>query len=186
MKKTILFLSAALVALTFAACGGQGGNNESGEDSLAATAQQDTTAVAETAPEAEAVEAEPVLNASLLGKYSNNNDPTIDLQVSDKYGTYNDNKGYGYVQAANEFYEYDFNLVITSVTPDGDNIKVHYNKMESYCEGDPDDMGGEDAGEWVTQKVGEGDLTIIPAGAGKIKIDSKEKRINGKVLSKVK
>ena len=187
MKKTILFVSAAIVALTFAACGGQGGsNNENGEDTAAVAVVQDTTAQATEAVEAvEAVEEETTLNASLLGKYSNHNDPLIDLEVSDKYGTYGERKGYGYVSASNEYFETDFILVFTSITPDGNNIKVHYNKLEmSFEGGDPDDLGAEDAGEWVEQKVGEGDLTLIPAGAGKVKIDSKEGRIKNKVLSK--
>lgn len=126
------------------------------------------------------------LNTSLLGMWSNNTDPNILMVVSDKFGDHDGRKGYGYVAAANEYYEYDFILVITSVTPDGDNIKVHYDKMESYCEGDPDDYDSEDAGEWVEKKVGEGDLTLIPQAGGKVKIDSKEKRIKNKVLSKTK
>ena len=174
-------VSAAMVVLAFAACGGQGGNNGENADSIAVGAQADSAAVAEDAAEA----APAVLNADLLGKWSNNNDPVIDMVVADKMGNYDDNKGFGYITAANEYFEYDFLLVFTSVTPDGDNIKVHYKKLESYFTGDPDSYDDE-GGEWVTKTVGEGDLTLIPQGAGKVKIDSQEKRINKTVLSKVK
>lgn len=127
---------------------------------------------------------EATINTALLGRWSNNNDPSIYMVLADKSGTYDERKGYGYVTAANDFYEYDFILVFTAVTPDGDNIKVHYNKMESYCTGDPDNYDNEDAGEWVEKKVGEGDLTVIPQPGGKVKIDSTEKRIKNKLLSK--
>lgn len=181
MKKTIVMVSAAIVALTFAACGGTGSKDESAGDSIALAAQTDSVAaVEEDAP------AVATLNANLLGKWSNNNDPTIDMVVADKLGTYDDNKGFGYITASNEFYEYDFLLVFTSVTPDGDNIRVHYKKIESVFTGDPDNYDSEEGGEWVTKTVGEGDLTLKPQGAGKVTIDSQEKRINKTVLSKVK
>jgi hypothetical protein len=181
MKKTFLMVSAAIVALAFVACGGQGGNkDENAGDSAALAAQADSAAVVEDAAPADAV-----LNADLLGKWSNNNDPAIDMFVADKLGNYDDNKGFGYIMAANEYFEYDFLLVFTSVTPDGDNIRVHYNKLESFFTGDPDNYDSEDGGEWVSKTVGEGDLTLIPQGAGKVKIDSQEKRINKTVLSKV-
>lgn len=103
--------------------------------------------------------------------------------MSDKYGTYDEQKGYGYVSAYVE-YEPAFTLVFTSLTPDGDRILVHYNKMETYMEGgDPDDLGGEDYGEWVTRKAGEGDLTLIPAN-GRLKIESRESLIKNKTLHK--
>ena len=182
MKKTIVMVSVAIVALAFAACGGQAGSkDESAGDSTALAAQTDSVAaVEEDAP------AVATLNAALLGKWSNNVDPTIDMVVADKLGTYDDNKGFGYITAANEFYEYDFLLVFTSVTPDGDNIRVHYKKIESVFTGDPDNYDSEEGGEWVTKTVGEGDLTLKPQGAGKVKSDSQEKRINKTVLSKVK
>lgn len=181
MKKTIVMVSVAIVALTFAACGGTGSKDESAGDSTALAAQTDSVAaVEEDAP------AVATLNANLLGKWSNNNDPTIDMVVADKLGTYDDNKGFGYITASNEFYEYDFLLVFTSVTPDGDNIRVHYKKIESVFTGDPDNYDSEEGGEWVTKTVGEGDLTLKPQGAGKVTIDSQEKRINKTVLSKVK
>lgn len=174
-------MSAAVLALAFAACGGSGGSkDENAGDSTVLAAQADSTAaVEETSPSVT------TLNANLLGKWSNNNDPTIDMVVADKLGTYDDNKGFGYITASNEFYEYDFLLVFTSVTPDGDNIRVHYKKIESVFTGDPDNYDSEDGGEWVTKTVGEGDLTLMPQGAGKVKIDSQEKRINKTVLSKV-
>lgn len=182
MKK-ILFLSVA--AAMMVACGGKSEKNESATDSLAVN--QDSVAAVVEAEEAEVAEApaaeEPVLNADLLGKWSNNNDPVIDLKVTDKYGTYNDYKGYGYVQASNEYFELDFNLVFTELIPDGDKIRVKYNKMESYFTGDPDDPDAD--GEWVTKKTGSGELTLVPAGAKKLKIESREKRINNKTLYKV-
>ena len=137
---------------------------------------------AENAPAEQPKEA--TINTALMGRWSNNNDPSIYMVLAEKSGTYDEHKGYGYLTAANEYYEYDFILVFTAITPDGDNIKVHYNKMESYCTGDPDDYDSEGAGEWVEEKVGEGDLTVIPQSGGKVKIDSTEKRIKNKLLSK--
>lgn len=125
------------------------------------------------------------LYSFMSGTWSNNTDPGIHMVLSEKFGTYDDRKGYGYLIAYNEYFEPDFTLVFTSLEPDGDKIKVYYNKMESYCTGDPDDLGNEDAGEWVEKKVGTGTLTLIPQ-SGKVKIDSKEKRISNKVLSKSK
>ena len=125
---------------------------------------------------------EPTLNKALLGKWSNNADPLIYLELSDKKGTYCEQKGcYGYLTASNEYYETDYTLVFTSLTPDGDNIKVHYSEMVTSFTGDPDDPDGEC--EMVTEKVGEGDLTLIPQG-GKVKIDSKKTRIKKKVIGK--
>lgn len=123
------------------------------------------------------------LYSVMCGTWSNNTDPGIYMVLSEKFGTYDDHKGYGYLIAYNEYYEPDFTLVFKSLEPDGDQIKVYYDKMESYCTGDPDDLGNEDAGEWVEEKVGTGTLTLIPQ-SGKVKIDSKEKRIKNKVLSK--
>ena len=139
---------------------------------------------AEQAPEAEEVKEEKPesLNTDLLGKWSNNNDPVIDLVVSDKIKDYDGKKGYGYIDASNEYFEMDFKLVFTSVTPDGDNIKVHYQKFEMQFTGDPDDFDSE--GTYEEVKVGEGDLTLIPAGPGKLKIDSKESRIKNATLFK--
>lgn len=122
------------------------------------------------------------LNASLLGRWSNNNDPVIDMVLADKKGKYDDIEGMGYVRAANEYFEYDFTLVFTSITPDGENIKVHYNKMESQFDGNPEDEDG--GGEWKEVKIGEGDLTLIPQGEGKVKIESTEQRIKNAVLYK--
>lgn len=127
---------------------------------------------------------EATLNTALFGSWSNNNDPNIYMVLAEKFGTYDERKGYGYLSAANDYYEYDFLLVFTSITPDGDNIKVHYDKMESYCTGDPDDYDSES--EWVEEKAGEGDLILIPQAGNKLKIDCPEKRIKNKVLSKSK
>ena len=204
-QKKFLWMSVALVALALAACGGQGGSkSESTKDSTSVAAVQDSAAVTandqgdtqaaeatgttatEAGAEADAKEAETkaaVLNTSLLGKYSNYNDPSINLTVSDKYGNYEDHKGYGIITTYNEYFEPELVLVVTSLTPDGDNIKVHYNKMEMEFEGgDPDDLGGE--GQWVEKKTGSGDLTLSPAGAGKVKVSSKERRLNGVTLRK--
>jgi len=137
---------------------------------------------AENAPAEQPKEA--TINKALLGRWGNNSDPSIYMVLAEKSGTYDERKGYGYLTAANEYYEFDFLLVFTSITPDGDNIKVHYNKMESYCTGDPDSYDSEDAGEWVEEKVGEGDLIVIPQAGGKVKIDCTEKRIKNKLLSK--
>ena len=132
-------------------------------------------------PEAKKSE-EATLNKALFGKWSNNADPLIYMELSDKKGTYCEQKGcYGYLTASNEYYETDFTLVFTSLTPDGDNIKVHYSELATSFTGDPDDPDGEC--EMVTKKVGEGDLTLIPQ-SGKVKIDSKMARIKNKVIGK--
>lgn len=122
------------------------------------------------------------LNTNLLGKWCNNNDPVINLFLSDKSGDYDGHKGYGYIEASNEYFEMDFTLVFTSVTPDGDNVKVHYNKMEMQFTGDPDDYDSE--GTYQEVKAGEGELTLTPAGNNKMKISSKENRINNATLYK--
>lgn len=194
MKKILFLMSAAMVALAFVACGGQGaGSNTSDEqtgDSSAVADVQDSVAVADEAVDetaegaADGVQAEAVLNTSLIGNYSNNADPNIYMVLSDRFATHNGRKGYGNITAYNEYFEPDFILDFTSVTPDGDNIKVHYNKIVMSFEGDPDALGDDEAGEWVEQKAGSGDLTICPAGAGKVKIDSKERRLSGKTLIK--
>ena len=201
------------MALCLTSCGGNGSKGSEGDalaDTLSAEnlqeqAQDETTkaAAAEEAKETkETEEAEEVkeaeeakeesttaeesatLNTALLGRWTNGGDgDAITLVVSDKYGTYDEQKGYGYVSAFVE-YEPVFTLVFTRLTPDGDRILVHYNKMETYMEGgDPDDLGGEDYGEWVTRKAGEGDLTLIPAN-GRLKIESRESLIKNKTLHK--
>ena len=175
-----------VATIAFVACTGQGGSkSEKTEDSATVAISIDST-VQDISGQAETAETAPTgaaLNSALFGKWSNNDDPLIYLVLKEKNGTYDGRKGYGYLTASNEYYETDFILVFTSIAPDGENIKVHYNKLESYCTGDLDDFGNEDAGEWVEEKVGEGDLTIIPQG-NKVKIDSSEKRIKNKVLSK--
>ena len=192
MKKVLFILPLFAVALMWS-CGGSAQGEQSGTDSLA----QDSTAVFadenvgesldETVAETEeAQEDNATLNAALFGKFSNNNDPVIDLELSQTVKKFDAGRGYGYIIAANEYFEYDFTLVFTSITPEGDNIRVHYDKMESYFEGgDPDDYDSpENEGEWKVAKAGEGDLVLIPVAGGKVKIDSKEARIKNKVLSK--
>lgn len=164
------------------ACGGQSAKNESEADSLALGGDSVVAEAEEEVAAEEAVVEEPVLNADLFGKWSNRNDPGIDMTVSDKYGTYDDYKGYGFVRAANEYFEYDFTLVFTELTPDGDKIRVKYNKLDIVFTGDPDDPDSE--GTWETKKVGSGELTLVPAGAKKVKIESSERRIKGATLYK--
>ena len=136
----------------------------------------------EAIPESKAGKSGTTLNKALFGNWSDGGDGTgINMELNEKQSTYEGRKGYGILSASIE-YETIFTLVFTSLTPDGDNIKVHYDQMVSYLDGDPDDPDGEC--EWVTEKKGEGDLTLIPQGK-KVKIDSKDKDINGKVLSRV-
>ncbi|MBQ8969517.1 MAG: hypothetical protein IJ064_07295 [Bacteroidaceae bacterium] len=199
MKKTISNLAVVAgmaMALCLTSCEGNGSKGSEGEalaDTLLAEDQQVTAEQEQAQSEATEVAAaetvtaeEPAaLNTALLGHWTNGGDgDAIALVVSDKYGTYDGNKGYGYVSATVE-YEPAFTLVFTSLTPDGDRIRVHYNKMETYYEGggDPDDFGAEDYGEWVTRKAGEGDLTLIPAN-GRLKIESRENLIRNKTLHK--
>ena len=172
-------------------CSGSTQNEKPDLDSLAqdsvseAVVNESNEVSDETATE-EVTGEEATLNTALFGKFSNNNDPVIDLELSQTVKKFDVGRGYGYIQASNEYFEYDFTLVFTSITPDGDNIRVHYDKMESYFEGgDPDDFDVEGAeGEWKEVKAGEGDLVLIPVAGGKVKIDSKEARIKNKVLSK--
>lgn len=128
-------------------------------------------------------EAEEVLNKSLMGLWVNNDEASVMLELSDTYKTFDAGKGYGYVLAANEYYEYDFKLVFTSISPDGDNIKVKYDEIESYFEGDgdPDNYDDEGGGEWKEKKIGSGELTLQPQGSN-MKIISSKKRISNKVL----
>ncbi|MBQ8968200.1 MAG: hypothetical protein IJ064_00495 [Bacteroidaceae bacterium] len=193
MKKTISNLAVAAgmaMVLCLTSCGGNGSKGSEGEaltdtlatENLQEQIQDETTEAA--AEESTTAEESATLNSALLGRWTNGGDgDAITLVVSDKYGTYDEQKGYGYVSATVE-YEPAFTLVFTSLTPDGDRIRVHYNKMETYMEGgDPDDLGAEDYGEWVTRKAGEGDLTLIPVN-GKLKIDSRESLIKNKTLHK--
>lgn len=126
--------------------------------------------------------ATPTLNKALFGNwYVEANSTSVSIELKENLGTYEGQKGYGTLSAYVEF-EPAFTLVFTSLTPDGDNIKVHYYQMVTDFTGDIDDPDSE--GEWVTEKRGEGDLTLIPQGK-KMKIDSKDPTIKGKVLSKV-
>ena len=191
MKKTIFF---SLTAVLIMACGGQSGKTDGSTDSLAGggdSAVAEAKAVEETSVADDSVADEPVLNVALLGRWSNNNDPGIDIRLSDKYGTYSgngtygSNKGYGYLEASNEYFEYDFALLFTAITPDGDNIRVKYDKYETYYEGG--EIGDDDSEfECVTKKVGSGELTLVPVGTGKLKIESNEKRIRNTILFKSK
>lgn len=136
----------------------------------------------EARPESKAGKSGTTLNKALFGNWSDGGDGTgINMELNEKQSTYEGRKGYGILSASIE-YEPIFTLVFTSLTPDGDNIKVHYDQMVSYLDGDPDDPDGEC--EWVTEKKGEGDLTLIPQGK-KVKIDSKDKDIKNKVLSRI-
>ena len=190
MKKTILF---SLAAVLIMACGSQSNKTEGSTDSLAVGVDStiaEAKAVAETSVAEEPVVKEPVLNVDLLGKWSNNNDPVIDIKLSDKYGSYSgngsygSNKGYGYLEAANEYFEYDFCLLFTALTPDGDKIRVKYDKYESYYDGE---IGDDDSEfECVTKNIGSGELTLVPVGTGKLKIESNEKRIRNTILFKSK
>ena len=182
--KNIKLLSVSIV-LTLMACGGQNGKNDSGADTTMQTADsvaQETQIEIEEAGKEEPINDASVLNADLLGSWSNNNDPVIEMKVSDKFGKYDDYKGYGYVKAANEYFEYDFTLVFTSLTPEGESVRVRYDKLEQQYTGDPDNPDSE--GEWIMKKVGSGELTLLPAGAHKLKIDSREKRIKNVTLYK--
>lgn len=142
---------------------------------------------AEAEANAEAKE-EGVLNKSLMGLWVNNDEASVMLELSDTYKTFDAGKGYGYVLAANEYYEYDFKLVFTSISPDGDNIKVKYDEIESYFEGEGDgyhdNYDDEVDGEWKEKKIGSGELTLQPQGS-KMKIISSKKRISNKVLQKL-
>ena len=180
MKKVLSLILSGLIIVGLTACTG-------GKQQTETEAATDSTAVAEQNTETddpEVKEAEaPKLNAALFGNWSNHADPLVSMVLAEKKGTYDGNKGYGYLTASNEYFETDFTLVFTSITPDGDNIKVHYDMMSQYFNGDPDDY--DSPCELVTEKTGEGDLTLIPQD-GKVKIDSKESRIKNKVLSKTK
>ena len=155
------------MALMLTACGGQSGKNESTSDSLALNE--------EPAPITG-------LNADLLGQWDNNNDPNITMMVSDKYGKFNDWQCYGYLQAANEYFEYDYLLIFTNLTPDGDRIRVSYDKMDQQYNGDLDDFGSE--GQCETKKVGSGELTLVPAGDNKLKIEGGDERLKDVSLYK--
>lgn len=179
MKKLFSCVSVFVCALIISSCGSKT-SSEATEAAADTLVEAEAAEATEPAAEAEATEA--TLNTNLLGKWSNNNDPIIDLFISDKYGKYEDRKGYGYIVASNEYFEMDYTLVFTSITPEGDNIKVHFNKLEMQYTGDPDDPDGE--GTYEEVKAGEGDLTLIPAGDKKLKIDSKESRIKNAILYK--
>ena len=183
MKKilSMTFAAILLMAGLVACTGGKQQNEAEATDSLQTATEVATDA--EQSEEAEAKEPEEAkLNAALFGKWYNESDGTsISMTLAEKQGNYDGNKGYGYLSAFID-YEPAYTLVFTSLTPDGDNIKVHYNIMVTSFTGDPDDFDSE--GEMVTEKTGEGDLTLIPQG-GKVKIDSKDRDIKNKVLSKV-
>ena len=183
MKKTLSMTFAAILFLAgLAACtGGKQQNEAEATDSLQ-TATEVATDV-EMTEEAETKEAEaPKLNAALFGNwYADSGDMNISMTLAEKKDTYCGTKGYGMLSVSIQF-EPAFTYVFTSLTPDGDNIKVHYNIMSEYFTGDPDDYDSE--GEWVSEKTGEGDLTLMPQGK-KVKIDSKDRNIKNKVLGKV-
>jgi len=166
----MFFVATLLTGL--AACTGAKQQGEAeGDDSLAVAELTEETAEADA----------PKFNAKLFGTWNNNADPNINMVLAEIKGNYDGNKGYGYLSASNEYFEIDLTLVFTSIEPDGDNIKVHYDEMQNTFTGDPDDFDSE--GEWVTEKVGEGEITVIPQGA-KVKLDSKLSRIKNAVLTK--
>lgn len=140
----------------------------------------DDTADAADAPDAGPQDGTAQPNPALMGRWSNNNDPVIEMVLAAEQGDHDGYEGMGYVQAANEYFEYDLVLVIKSITPEGDNLRLTYDKMEqTYA--DPDDPEGEPGG---SRKVGEGQLTVVVSGPGKCKLESTEKRLNGVTLTK--
>lgn len=187
MKKCYSHALAGLLFAGLTACNGgkQQTETDTAADSTTVEVQATETAQAtDAAPaaEAKAQAAEtPKLNAALFGSWSNFDDPGITMKLAEKKGNHDGYNGYGYLTASNEYYEIDFTLIFTSLTPDGDNIKVHYEQMDSYIDGDPDDP--DSPCEMVMNKVGEGDLTLIAQGS-RVKIDCKEQRIKNKVLSR--
>ena len=189
MKKTFLLLSVATAMMCASCGGGQTAGNNDETDSLSKTEQTDgttgeTNGTTEDA-NGDADSAENVdINNDLLGEWGNNEDPGITMVLSDKSKNYNGRKGYGYVEASNEYYMTDFILVFKSITPDGKNIKVHYDKIaiDFYEEGE---IGADDyVGKTTEQHVGEGDLTIVDIGGNKLKLESSESRLKNKILYK--
>lgn len=179
MKKVLSLILSGLIIVGLTACTGgkQQTENEAATDSTA-VAEQNTETDDPEVKEAEA----PKLNAALFGNwYADSGDMNISMTLAEKKDTYCGTKGYGMLSVSIQF-EPAFTYVFTSLTPDGDNIKVHYNIMSEYFTGDPDDYDSE--GEWVSEKTGEGDLTLMPQGK-KVKIDSKDRNIKNKVLGKV-
>lgn len=191
MKKILSLILSGLIIVGLTACTGGKQQTET-EAATDSTAVAEQTTVAEQNTETEKPEvkepevqepAKPVLNKALFGEwYVEIDDTSISMELNEKQDTYQGQKGYGSLSAYIQ-YEPSFTLVFTSLTPDGDNIKVHYDKMDQYFNGDPDDY--DSPCELVTEKVGSGDLTLIPQGK-KVKIDSKELLIKNKVLSKTK
>lgn len=132
--------------------------------------------VADNGDEPEPAAESASLNNTLMGRWSNNNDPTIEMVLAAEQGDHDGIQGMGYLLAANEYFEYDLKLVFKNLTADGNNIRVSYDKIEqTYA--DPDDPdSAADAGE---KKIGEGELTVVALGSGKAKIESSESRLNG-------
>lgn len=122
------------------------------------------------------------LGKNMLGEWNNNgNDTNIEMMLYNTLEPYQGEKGYGYIGVSIE-YEPVYSLVFTSLEYKGSNILAKYIKLESYYTGDPDNLGGEDAGEWKTKRVGTGQLTLIPLGTGKVKVSSTESLIKNAVL----
>lgn len=189
MKK---LFGTALLALCMTACGNQTQSETDAADSLAndaplteTAAQGDAATDEAVAEETQAEEVADVLNLDLMGNWSNNDDPSVSLALSDKVKNQEGHQGYGILSAYNEYYENEFTLIITSIKPEGNSIRASYDKYEmSFEGGDPDDLGAEDYGEWTEEKVGTGSLLLVPSGAGKLKVDSKEGRLRNVTLYK--
>lgn len=200
MKKVLYFVIVALMTMTTSSCDfvkkslklspdTEEQDEEDMEDEDEDSDEDAEEAEAEEAEESEAEESEEAaldeLNAALLGSWSNNADPGINMVLADKAGNYDGHKGYGYIVTYNEFFESEYTYVFNSIEADGENIKVMFTKTQMECvAGDPDNYDSEEPAEWVEKVVASGIFTVQPAGRNKCKLASGDKKLNHLTLYK--
>ncbi|MBO4907069.1 MAG: hypothetical protein J5486_08580 [Bacteroidaceae bacterium] len=182
MKKLSFYAILMALAFVVLSCGAD--NKSKGSSSSDADEEMvDDEEDAEATDEDEEADAE--VNSDLLGNWSNNQDPNVEMHLYAKRGQYDDIYGFGYLKTYNEFFEPEYTYVFAGLEADGDNISVTYDKREMQLTGgDPDNYDSEEAATWEEVTVATGSFTISPDGTRKCSIASGDKRINHMKLFK--
>lgn len=177
MKKTFFFLSVA-AAMTFSFCGERAEESNAVVNSLAAEKpdclMQPDEEAGIAARRDEVKEGAAKINTSLLGVWDDSAESgmtyaSIIMELSDNLYEYMGKECYGTLMTLNvdENFEREYVLVFKFIAPDGDNIKVHYEKL---------------VGEIGDEVAGEGDLIIVALGNNKARLDCREPLLKNKLL----
>lgn len=184
MKKLSFYAILMALAFVVVSCGADNKSKRS-SSSEADEEMVDEEEDDEAIDEEEEDDALEELNSSLLGNWSNNQDPNVEMHLYAKRGQYDDIYGFGYMKTYNEFFEPEYTYVFAGLEADGDNIIVTYDKREMQLTGgDPDNYDSEEAATWEEVTVATGSFTISPDGSRKCSIASGDRRINHMKLFK--